>query len=64
MRGGAILVGKISPELAPKYAAFYLRAAGVAPGTDVMATFAKTFPLPAEMLASIERQIAIAFGGI
>jgi hypothetical protein len=29
-----------------------------------MATFAKTFPLPAEMLASIERQIAIAFGGI
>jgi len=64
VRGGAILVGKISPELAPKYAAFYLRAAGVAPGTDVMATFAKTFPLPAEMLASIERQIAIAFGGI
>jgi hypothetical protein len=59
-----MLVGKISPELAPKYAAFYLRAAGIAPGVDVMATFAKSFPLPAGMLESIERQIAIAFGGI
>jgi hypothetical protein len=29
-----------------------------------MATFAKSFPLPAGMLESIERQIAIAFGGI
>lgn len=64
VRGGALLVAKISPELGLKYAAFYLKAAGVAPGDDVMATFAKTFPLPAGMLESIDRQIAIAFGGI
>jgi hypothetical protein len=64
VRGGALLVAKISPELGAKYAAYYLRAAGVAPGDDAMATFAKTFPLPAGMLESIERQIAIAFGGI
>jgi hypothetical protein len=64
VRGGALLVAKVSPDLAPRYAAYYLRAAGIAPGSDVMATFARSFPLPAGMLESIERQIAIAFGGI
>ncbi len=64
VRGGALLVAKVAPAQLPKYAAYYLRLAKVAPGDDVMATFARTFPLPAGMLESIERQIAIAFGGI
>jgi hypothetical protein len=29
-----------------------------------MAALARTFPIPAPMLASIDRQIAISFGGI
>ena len=54
----------LAPELASGYAKFYLRASGVKYAGDVMAAFAKAFPVPPGMLESIERQIAVAFGGI
>ncbi len=64
VRAGALLMAHLSPELAIGYAKFYLRAVGVKYEGDVMTAFAKAFPVPAGMLESIERQIAVAFGGI
>lgn len=74
VRGGALLMGRLSPELARGYARFYLRVAGVAAGGlraadisaegDVMAAFERAFPLPPALLESLDRQIAVAFGGI
>jgi hypothetical protein len=74
VRGGALLLGRLSPDLARGYARFYLRVAGVTggepgvagivPEEDVMAAFDKAFPLPPALLESLDRQIAIAFGGI
>jgi hypothetical protein len=64
VRGGALLVERLSPELAAGYARFYLRVAGVSFDGDPMAAFARTFPIPKAMLESIGRQISISFGGI
>ena len=64
VRGGALLLSRLSPELAAGYARFYLRTAGVTFDGDPMAAFARAFPISAPMLASIDRQIAISFGGI
>ena len=64
VRAGALLMAHLSPELATGYARFYLRASGVKYEGDAMAAFVKAFPVPPGMLESIERQIAVAFGGI
>jgi hypothetical protein len=64
VRGGALLLARLSPELAAGYARFYLRVAGVAFDGDPMAAFTRAFPIPKPMLESIDRQISISFGGI
>jgi hypothetical protein len=64
VRGGALLLAHLSPELAAGYARFYLRVAGVAFDGDPMVALARAFPIPPPMLDSIARQISISFGGI
>jgi hypothetical protein len=64
VRGGALLMARLSPELASGYARFYLRVARVAFDGDPMAAFARAFPIPKAMIESIDRQISISFGGI
>ena len=65
VRGGALLVERIDPALAERYARFYLAQAGrPIAGGDVMAAFAAAFPMPDDMIGSMRRQIDIAFGGI
>ena len=64
LRGGALLMARLSPELASGYARFYLRVARVAFDGDPMAAFARAFPIPKAMIESIDRQISISFGGI
>jgi len=64
VRGGALVMRHLSPELAQSYAQFYLRVAGLTPEGDVMTAFAKAFPVPPALLESLDRQIAVAFGGI
>jgi hypothetical protein len=64
VRGGALLAARVGTDAAVEYARFYLRATGRVPGADPTAEFAAAFPLPAAMLGSIERQIAVAFSGI
>jgi hypothetical protein len=64
VRGGALLAAKLGGDAANGYMRFYLRAAGREAGSDLAAAFAAAFPLPDAMVSSIERQVAVAFGGI
>lgn len=64
VRGGAMLAAKLGPDYAEAYMRFYLRVSGRPAEGELAAAFARAFPLPEPMEASIARQVAVAFGGI
>lgn len=65
VRGGALVVERIAPALAERYARYYLAQAGKpVPAGGALAALAEAFPMPEEMIASMKRQIALAFTGI
>jgi hypothetical protein len=65
VRGGAMLMQRVAPELADGYVRYYLRAARVpVPSGDATAAFAAAFPLPDPIRDAIQRQIEIVLGGI
>jgi hypothetical protein len=64
VRGGAMLLQKIAPELLPGYARYYLQTARRTVGSDPMASLATAFPLPSVILDAIGRQINVVIGGI
>lgn len=65
VRGGAMLLERIDPALAERYARYYLSQMGrPVPRTGALAALEAAFPMPEEMVASMRRQIATAFGGI
>lgn len=59
VRGGAMLLQKIAPELVAGYTAYYLRSANRPAGT-----FTSVFQLPEAISGAISRQIDIVLGGI
>jgi hypothetical protein len=65
VRGGAMLLQRVAPELADGYVRYYLRAARVTvPSGDANAAFAAAFPLPDAIRDAIQRQIEVVLGGI
>jgi hypothetical protein len=65
VRGGAMLMQRLAPELADEYARYYLRSARVRFLTgDPMAALATAFPLPDAIRDGIRRQIDVVLGGI
>lgn len=65
VRGGALLVERVDPALAERYARWYLMQAGKpVPARDALAALAAAFPMPQDMIDSMKRQIDLAFGGI
>ncbi len=66
VRGGALLVERVAPELAQGYMRYYLRAAGVAAGAtaDPRAAFTAAFPLPELIINAVTRQLEVVLGGI
>lgn len=67
VRGGALLVEHVEPGMGARYARWYLSQMGrPAPVDDAaaLAQLATAFPMLPEMLASMDRQIALAFTGI
>jgi hypothetical protein len=65
VRGGALLLSKIAPELVDGYARYYLRAANVSSsGSDPRAALAAAFPLPQGIVDGISRQLDVVLGGI
>lgn len=65
VRGGALLVERVDPALAERYARWYLAQSGKpVPARDALAALATAFPMPQDMIDSMKRQIDLAFGGI
>jgi hypothetical protein len=65
VRGGAILIQRVAPELADGYMRYYLRSIGSnAPAGDPIAAFTAAFPLPDAIRDAIARQIDTVLGGI
>ncbi|MEO8192878.1 MAG: hypothetical protein ABI681_03435 [Gemmatimonadales bacterium] len=64
VRGGALLLQKVAPELVDGYARYYLRSAGRPVGTNATASLATAFALPDRIRDAIARQIEIVLGGI
>jgi hypothetical protein len=63
VRGGAMLMQRVAPELADGYARYYLRSARVRFSTgDPMAALATAFPLPDAIRDGIRRQIDVVLG--
>lgn len=65
VRGGAMLLQRVAPDLVAGYQRYYLKTARVpVPAGDPSATFNATFPLPAQIVTALDRQIEIVLGGI
>jgi len=65
VRGGALLLQRVAPELVPAYMRFYLATLGrPAPSGDPSAAFAAAFSLPAAILNAVNKQIDVVLGGI
>jgi hypothetical protein len=65
VRGGAILLSRVAPELEEGYMRYYLRLARAAdPGADLRGRFNATFPLPDRIVEALVRDIDGVLGGI
>lgn len=65
VRGGALLIQRISPDDAQGYMKYYLHAAGLTvPDGDVSAAFTAAFALPDAVQEGIRRQIEAVLAGI
>ena len=65
VRGGALLLQRVAPELVDGYYRYYLRSARLAvPSGDASAAFAAAFPMPDSIRDAIQRQIDVVLGGI
>ena len=65
VRGGAILLSRIAPELLVGYQRYYLRHAGAAiPAGDLNAAFIATFGLPEAVATGLAKQIDLVLAGI
>lgn len=65
VRGGALLLQHVAPELVPGYMRFYLQTLGMtAPSGDPTAQFAAAFPMPQAILTALGRSIESVLGGI
>ena len=65
VRGGALLLQRLAPELVDGYYRYYLRSARFAvPTGDAAVAFAAAFPLPDSIREAIQRQVDVVLGGI
>ena len=65
VRGGAMLLQRVAPELADGYARYYLRAAGApSSSSDAQAALAAAFPVDARVRDAISRQLDAVLAGI
>jgi hypothetical protein len=64
VRAGYLLLERISPDLAPGYARYYLRETTASASSDLGAALMSAFPLPEAIREAINRQLAVILGGI
>jgi hypothetical protein len=64
VRGGAMLLQRVAPELVAGYARYYLQSARKTVGSDPMSSLIAAFPLPDTIRDAIGRQLGVVLGGI
>ena len=64
VRGGALMLDRVAPDLATDYRRYYLRVARQVPGADVTRQFDTVFALPDLIRRALERQIDLVLNGI
>jgi hypothetical protein len=64
VRGGAMLLQRVAPELLDGYARYYLMSARRNVGANPMTSLAAAFPLPDAIRDAIGRQLDVVIGGI
>jgi len=64
VRGGAMLLQRIAPELVDGYVRYYLMQAGQPVTGDLNARFASVFPIPEHVRQAIDRQLEVVLGGL
>ena len=64
VRGGAMLLQRVAPELLAGYARYYLQAVKRGVGSDPMTSLAAAFPLPDVIRDALSRQLDVVIGGI
>lgn len=65
VRGGALLLQRVAPELVAGYMRYYLRSANrSAPSGDPSSAFERAFPIPDVIRNAIVRQLDLVLGGI
>ncbi|NUQ21611.1 MAG: hypothetical protein HOQ09_11695 [Gemmatimonadaceae bacterium] len=64
VRGGALLLQRVAPELVDGYSRFYLRSAGITPSGDLASSLASAFPITDAIRDAIGRQLDTVLGGI
>jgi hypothetical protein len=65
VRGGAMLLERVAPDLRDGYLQYYLKLARVTPDAgDLQRKFEATFPLPDAIRDAVRRQIDAVLGGI
>jgi len=65
VRGGALLLQRVLPDLAAEYMRYYLRVLGrTAPTGDPTSAFVAAFPLPEGIVKAMDAQIGVILGGI
>lgn len=64
VRGGAMLLQRVAPELVPGYARYYLLAARRPTSGDPMTALAAAFPLTDAIRDALSRQLDVVIGGI
>lgn len=65
VRGGAMLLQRIAPELLTGYMRYYLHSIGsTSTATDPSAAFTSNFPIPTAIRDAIGRQLDVVLGGI
>jgi hypothetical protein len=64
VRAGYLLLERVSPDLAPGYARYYLREAAAPATGDLGAALTSAYPLPEAIRDALNRQLAVILGGI
>jgi hypothetical protein len=64
VRGGAMLLQRVAPQLLDGYARYYLTSARRNVGSNPMTSLAAAFPLPDTIRDAIGRQLDVVIGGI
>jgi hypothetical protein len=64
VRGGAMLLQRIAPELVDGYIRYYLALANESTSGDIRSRFTSVFSLPDAIRGAIDRQLEVVLGGL